>query len=431
VDRAVRVAIAGGGPSGSALAILLAREGVEVTLFDDGRRPELLVGESLVPAVIPFLRRLGLEEDTAAISCRKPGVSFIWSPSDRFSFTFARFAPAVFPYAYNIPRPQFDDAVRARAIEAGVHLVAGRARLERAPHGGGAEVALAPETLAAAPHLGGRQPDLIVDATGRSRLVARVLAIGAERGPRDDVAHFAHFQGCRWDDEPGQVLIARLQAGWSWCIPLRDRLSVGVVMGREDAARLGQSPPERLERAIAGHPWLSTIASTGRRVSAVATYANYQLIAHRSVGPGWVMVGDAFGFVDPMLSPGVLLALRSAELVAGALAPLVRSGAGLSPVDLAARLQPYADTQRRSLAAWTELVATLYDGRMAALFRSGRNWMELGTNAVKRAAQAHIERHIAVQASGAGTGRRYSRGLLRFMGRYGLRGVRPPDLAIR
>src|SRR5881409_3805981 len=121
----MRVAIVGAGPAGSALAILLARQGARVTLFDDGRRPELLVGESLVPAVVPILQRLGLEEETAAFSRVKPGVSFIWSPTDRFSFTFARFAPSVFPYAYNIPRPRFDEALRDRALAAGVHHVVG------------------------------------------------------------------------------------------------------------------------------------------------------------------------------------------------------------------------------------------------------------------------------------------------------------------
>ena len=87
--------------------------------------------------------------------------------------------------------------------------------------------------------------------------------------------------------------------------------------------------------------------------------------------------------------------------------------------------------QTAMLTAWLDLVATFYDGRMAALFRAGRDWMAVGANAVKNAAQNHIERHIALQASGMGTLRRYSRGLLRFMGRYGLRGVEPTEMAIR
>jgi hypothetical protein len=132
-----------------------------------------------------------------------------------------------------------------------------------------------------------------------------------------------------------------------------------------------------------------------------------------------------------MLSPGVLLALRSAELVADALAPFSKTGATPSPVELEGALRSYATTQTAMLTAWLDLVATFYDGRMAALFRAGRDWMATGTNVLKSAAQGHIERHIALQASGMGTMRRYSRGLLRFMGRYGLRGVEPAEMAIR
>src|SRR5262249_58655974 len=106
---------------------------------------------------------------------------------------------------------------------------------------------------ARAPWLGGRQPDFIVDATGRRRTIARLLDIPATVGPRDDVAHFAHFEGFEWDaDEPaGQVLIARLAAGWGWAIPLRDRLSIGIVLRRQDAHALGTAPQGRLRAAIA------------------------------------------------------------------------------------------------------------------------------------------------------------------------------------
>ncbi len=427
----MRIAIVGAGPSGCALAILLAREGADVTLFDDGRRPELLVGESLVPAVIPILQRLGIEEDTAKLGRLKPGASFVWSASDRFSFSFARFAPTVPPYAYNVPRPQFDDTMLAATIAAGVQRIVVHARLDRGRHGQPAELALSPETLAAAPSLDGRQPDLIVDATGRARVAARVLGIPARIGPRKDVAHFAHFEGWRWDDVPGQVVIRRLQAGWSWCIPLRDRLSIGIVVDRAEMTRLGATPEERLERVIGLDPWLNTIAGGAKRVTSVASYANYQLISYRGYGPGWVMVGDAFGFVDPMLSPGVFLALHSAEVVADALAPLMRRNVSCSPGELASSLHRYATGQEAQLAAWMDLVEYFYDGRMAALFHAGRAWVNGGSSPLRNAVNRHIERHIALQASGVGTLSGYSRGLLRLLGRHGLRGVEPAGMAIR
>jgi flavin-dependent dehydrogenase len=427
------VAVLGCGPAGSAVAMLLARQGAEVTLFDNGRRPELLVGESLVPAVIPILTRLGVEQDTAAVGLLKPGVSFFWSPADRFAFSFARFAPAVPAYAYNIPRPQFDEVLVARAVAAGVHRVVAHAQLERAAaNGDGAELALTADTVAAAPSLGGRQPDLIVDATGRARRAASALRIPARVGPRDDIAHFAHFEGFEWNDEPpGQVLIARLERGWSWRIPLKNRLSVGIVLDREEARRLGRTPEERLARAIARDPWLSRSVGSATRVTSVASYSNYQLISTRAHGPGWVTVGDAFGFVDPMLSPGVFLALRSAEVVADAVTRFVDRHASAAPAELGSALDAYAAAHAAMLTAWLELVDYFYDGRMLALLRSGHDWMHERSNILTCAMQQHIERRVALQASGMGTTSRYNRALLRWLGRHGLRGVQPADFAIR
>jgi flavin-dependent dehydrogenase len=432
VTRHLRVAIIGAGPAGASLAILLAREGADVTLFDDGRRPALLVGESLVPAVVPILQRLDLEKETASFSRVKPGVSFVWSPTDRVSVTFNRFAPAVFPYAYNVPRPHFDDALLAKAIASGVDYVTTRAQLLPNTSGAaGAELRLAPETLAASYGVSDDPPDLIVDATGRARLAARVLGIPARLGPRKDVAHFAHFEGFSWDDAPGQVRIARGEAGWSWCIPLQERLSIGIVLGQDDAARLGRTPEERLDRAVAADAGLSFIVGNGRRVTAVATYANYQLISERGYGSGWVMIGDAFGFIDPMLSPGVFLALRAAEQLADALAPWLRRRAIPAPTELQSVLASYAATQSEMLSAWLELVAYLYDGRLAALIQAGRSWMPANPGLLKRAMQQHIARHVGLLASGAATTSRYSRGVLRFLSRHGLRGVDPAELAIR
>ncbi len=428
----LRVAIIGAGPSGSALAILLNSRGADVTLFDDARRPQLLVGESLIPAVVPILRRLGIEEETASFSRVKPGATFVWSSTDRVRVTFNRFAPAVFPYAYNIPRPRFDEALFARAIAAGVRHVPVRAQLQRtAGHGAHAELALAPETLAVEPAMEGRQPHLIVDATGRARHVARLLEIPARIGPRKDVAHFAHFEEFRWDDTPGQVLVTRGRAGWTWCIPLQERLSIGIVLAQEDAANLGRAPEERLERAIATDPWLSSIAGGARRVTPVVTYANYQLISERGYGRGWVMAGDAFGFVDPMLSPGVFLALRSAELLADGLAPWLERHEIPSLDELDRTMMAYARVQNAMLSAWLELVAYFYDGRVAALMRAGRSWNTLGSGLLKRPIEEHIARHVGLLASGAATTSRYSRSLLRFLSCYGLRDVEPADLAIR
>jgi len=135
----------GSGPAGATLACLLAAKGVEVTLFDDGRRPELVVGESLIPAVVPILRKLGLEERVAGLCLRKPGVTFTLNASEKIEFCFESLAGSAMPtYAYNAPRPALDDLLDTRADELGARRVAVRAKIERA----GADcLRLAAETL--------------------------------------------------------------------------------------------------------------------------------------------------------------------------------------------------------------------------------------------------------------------------------------------
>jgi flavin-dependent dehydrogenase len=424
----MHIAIIGSGPAGSAAAILLAKAGARVTLLDDGKRPDMVVGESLVPAVVPLLQRLGIEEEIAQLGCVKPGASFIWSPSVQFEFNFARFAPDVPPYAYNVPRPQFDNALAERAAASGVCRVQARAKVvPRA--GNGAEIELSPETLALAPSLEGRQPDFVIDASGRARRIARALSIPARIGPRDDVACFAHFTNARWDYPPGQIVVMRLAAGWSWCIPLKDCLSVGIVAGRDYWAGINGNPGERLVQALAAESTLHHIVRDATRISPVATYTNYQLVSERAYGRGWAAIGDAYGFVDPMLSPGVFLSLRSAERIADALTPFILDRA--SSTALERNISRYAAEQARMLDAWMELIGYFYDGRLPAMVDAGHDWMKARPGKIKSALQNHIEREMALLACGVGTTSRYSRGLLRFLGRHGLRGRVPATFAIQ
>ena len=249
----MRVAIIGAGPAGSALAILLAREGADVTLFDDGRRPELLVGESLVPAVVPILRSLGIEEETATFSRVKPGVSFIWSPTDRVSVTFNRFAPAVFPYAYNVPRPRFDDALLAKAIASGVATSRPSASCARNPSTIGSGAALAPETLAAAALRSPARPD-----RGRHRT-------GAPRGPHARDPRAARAPQGRRPLRPLRGLPLGRRAGpgahraWRGGLELVHSAAGAALDRRSCWTRTTQlasaaRPEERLDRAVAPTP---------------------------------------------------------------------------------------------------------------------------------------------------------------------------------
>ncbi len=132
------MAILGAGPAGASLAAYLARHrargggaGFEVTLFDGGTRPPIVVGESLVPAVVPFLQRLGIEEEVASYSTLKPGATFRFGLEDVLMFRFDEVRGARTTYSYNVPRDRFDASVRDAALAAGARLVPDHARVER------------------------------------------------------------------------------------------------------------------------------------------------------------------------------------------------------------------------------------------------------------------------------------------------------------
>lgn len=407
------IGIIGSGPSGATLASLLVLKGHDVTLFDDGKRPDLIVGESLIPSIVPVLRKLGLEERAAAVCQFKPGVSFTFGREYEIDFCFESVQGVLPTYAYNAPRPAFDQLFDERADELGVKRVRVRAKVERR---GSDCIQLADETLAQAPWLGGRQPDLLVDCSGRNRLFARTLEIPAQLGPRKDVAYFAHYEGFAERLPKGQVVIGRMDhAGWSWRIPLPGRMSVGIVLNKDEAAQLGDTPEERLEAAIARDSQLSEAGSERRRISDVAVYTNYQLVSERGCGPGWVMTGDAFGFVDPMLSPGMWLALHSAELLSEKLDDL----------------PAYDREMRRLIQAWMELIEYFYDGRMFAMYQTGTHFEREYPGKISETIKWHMNRMIASMASGATTTAAIPRAVLKFMARHGIWKSDPVALAIR
>jgi flavin-dependent dehydrogenase len=363
--------------------------------------------------VVPVLRKLGIEERAKAICKVKPGVTFTMDAKDEMEFCFESLAGIGAPtYAYNAPRPEFDKLFDDRADELGVRRVRTRAKIERV---GGEGVRLAAETLEQAPWLDGKQPDLIVDASGRSRFFAKELEIPAEVGPRKDVAHFAHFEGFEDNKPQGQVIIGRLAEGWNWRIPLPGRMSVGVVINKDAMAKLGTTPEERLEAAIARDPRLSAAGKNRRRITGVFTYTNYQLVSSRGYGSNWVMAGDAFGFVDPMLSPGVYLALHSAELISENLDDLKK----------------YSDEMRHYIKAWMWLIKYFYDGRIFTMYQSGMIIERKFPGKVTDTLHNFFNGKMACMCGGVTTKSRFGYGMLEIMSRPSGWLTDPATLAIR
>lgn len=394
------IVIVGAGPGGCTLACLLAKQGRKVIVFDDDKRPELLVGESLIPAVVPMLRELGIEERVAQLGTHKPGASFFHTGGTRISFDFRSKGERSPGYAYNVPRPQFDRLLRTRAEELGVRFVGQRAELKAAE---GGRIELETSSLAAAGL--NEAPEWLVDGTGRARLFARILGIQAERGQRNDIAHFAHFEDFEHDEVPtGHILVSVLQRGWSWRIPLRDCLSVGIVVNKEAAKSLGESPEERLEKAIREEPLLRVKGRNARRVTDVMTYTNYQLISKQGSGPGWLMLGDAFGFVDPMLSPGLCMAMKSAFLLNQHVF-----------VDGKNDVAGYEAELKGWFRAWQDLIEHFYDGRIMRMAEAGNQLLEgAGKIHPGRLVKRHVDSVIGGMIAGVETRTTYNRRFLRF-----------------
>jgi len=416
MGRPVRsVAIVGAGPAGAALAFYLGRAGLRVALYDRKSRPPIVVGESMVPATIPFLRELGIEDEVRRYSTLKRGATFLLGPDEVRSFRFGEVPGAETPYAYNVPRDLLDASIAMVAERSGARIVRETARLERVA--GGDRVALGAESLAASEGFLGGPPDLIVEAGGRARLLPNLLELPFETGSRKDVALFAHCDGVGQVVE-GDVHVDRLERGWSWRIPLPGKMSVGLVIDGEFLKNFGSSSAEHFDRYLKHDPMIARWGPAPRRLSPVLKFSAYQLVTTRCVGDGWVLLGDSFGFVDPVFSSGLLLAFDGARRLARAIL-----AGGRPPA-----LRRYESQMRRHLRAWHRTIEHFYDGRLFTLFRVGQT---VQTTRWGRLSNAHFQRHIPRVITGEGSTSRYSVWLVDFMCRRGLLENDPSELAIR
>jgi hypothetical protein len=338
----------------------LARGGVRVGLFARGRPRGLIVGESLVPAIIPILRDLGVEDEVRSYAVHKPGATFSLGDGRTVAFRFADTAGRIPGYAYNVLRDRFDATLLACCVRNGVTVFRETAHLARDPTHAD-RVRLDRSISAAARAFFGAGPDLIVDATGRAAALPRLLALPTRNGARTDRALFAHWEGLPLDNE-GHVHMDRLTSGWCWRIPVTaGRVSLGTVVRPEALREIGTDAATQLDGFCRREPHLRRLTATARRVTPVAVFNNYQRTCVRAVGDGWALVGDALGFVDPIFSSGLFLAMDGAV----ALAQAVQTGTW-------AALARFEREQLRHHRAWRKLANSYYDGRLLQLVAASR-----------------------------------------------------------
>ena len=407
------IAIIGGGPASSTLAIHLCRKGCKVVIFATPERAPILVGESLVPMIVPMLQDLGVEAEVAAYSVYKPGACFTYNADEVFEFRFADTPSDLPSYSYNVPRDQFNATLLKVAQQAGAKLIARNVQLLRVDNTD--RIGLDAESLQTAVGCwGGDGPDLIVDAAGRANLIGRLLNIPMQKGPRQDVALFAHVDQTELVD-PGYVHNDRMDQGWCWRIPLPGRVSLGFVVPEAYASQQGETPEQQYDNLLKADTVLRRLAPVAQRVTKVLRFNNYQSLSARHCGENWVMLGDAGGFVDPVFSSGMLIAMDSAFK----LADTILSDKPLTDYELIIR---------RHLNAWFEIVGYYYDGRLMGSIKAGQTMPD---NIFTRWLLAWVSGHVSRIFSGAAASRPFSLNLLRFLVTYSLVGQNPDSYKIK
>ncbi len=392
------IAIIGGGPAGCTLATLLKRKGFKVAVFYLEKRPEILVGESLVPAIIPMLRELGVEEEIKTYSTYKPGASVWVNKDEEATSPFSFGGGGLPPYAYNVPRTKFDKTIFDLAIKEGVTFFKQVAKLEKT--GNADELKLSDDTIATIDDFFNGQPDLIVDASGRSRTISRLLDIPTKAGYRKDVAVFAHLEGAE-NIEPYNIHLHRLDKGWSWRIPLPGRTSVGVVIDPSFLKQFGNTTEEQYDNFLKADDTLQKFTGKASRATGVVQYSNYQLISQKMYGSNWLLTGDAGGFLDPIFSSGLFLAIKGAFRAA----ETIERGTDTAYAQ-------YQKEQLYELKIWQKLVDTWYSGRLFTLFKVGNDRLD---TAFGRFIGPHMQRHLTRIFSGEAVYRTYSRLFLNFV----------------
>lgn len=324
------VLVIGGGPAGSTAATLLSRQGWKVTLLEKARHPRFHIGESLLPMNMPILQRLGVFEQVAAIGVHKRGADFPDDAGGYNVFPFDRALDAKFPHAFQVRREEFDDVLFRHARECGVDAREDikAERIDFDAHGG----LLVHVRSARGEHA--FQPRYVVDASGRDALLGSKLKLKRSNPRHQSAAVFTHFSGValRPGQDAGNVSIYRHRHGWIWLIPLRDgTMSVGAVSDPEHMKTRQGDSEGFLMRTLEQVPQVAERMRGAERVGELHVTGNYAYECTRMAGPGWVLVGDAYAFVDPMFSSGVFLGMygaeRAAAMVDGALRDPAREAA--------------------------------------------------------------------------------------------------------
>jgi flavin-dependent dehydrogenase len=362
------VLVVGGGPAGSTTATLLARQGLHVLQLEKDRHPRFHIGESLLPCNLPIFDALGVMDKVRALGVVKHGADFEGRDGGYQTFHFRRALGGSPPHAFQVRREDFDRMLFEHARGSGVDAREG-VKVERVEVAGVGQVTAHATQADGAPLT--VHARYLVDASGRDTLLGNALKLKRRNDAHQSAAIFAHFEGVemRPGDDAGNISIYNFAHGWCWFIPLQGGvMSIGCVCWPEYLKQRRGRNEEFLLRTLESMPEAWRRMHAARRVSEVRVTGNYSYACERMAGPGWVMVGDAWAFVDPVFSSGVYLGMHSgskaAQMVGQVLAEPAREA------DLQRRFEQRI---RRGVRVFSWFIYRFNSPVMRQLFASPRN----------------------------------------------------------
>lgn len=357
------VIVIGGGPSGSSTATLIAQAGYKVTLFEREHFPRFHIGESLIPQTYHVIKRLGLlPKMKGSHYVKKHSVQFVTEHGKLSEpFYFHDHKPEESSQTWQVRRSEFDHMLLNNARDHGVTVHEGARVLEVLFEGEravGARVRLEDGTEKE------YRSKVVVDASGQSSMLIDRLNLREWDPVLKKAAVWTYWKGAYRDQgrDEGATIVMQTQGkqGWFWYIPLHDDiLSVGVVAPYEYLFQnRGTKDYEKIYfEEVAKCPGLQPRIANATRCDIFRAQKEYSYRATKVAGDGWTMVGDAFGFLDPLYSSGVLLALTSASMAADTIIE------GLGKKDTSeAQLRKWEAGYIAGMDRMRRLVVEFYDG---------------------------------------------------------------------
>lgn len=355
------VVVVGGGPAGSTVSTLAAQRGLKVMLYEREAFPRFHIGESLIPETYWVFQRLKmLDTMKASPFVKKFSVQFINAAGKESApFYFHDNKPHECSQTWQVIRSEFDrmmlDNARAQGVE--VHQPA---RVLEVLFDGDRAVGVKVQREGAAPEE--VRAKVVVDASGQSTMLQNRFKLRLWDPVLNKGAIWSYWRGAYRDtgkDEGATVVIQTTnKQGWWWYIPQHDdTISVGVVAPFDYLFKGRGTHEQTYEEEVAACPAVQRRLSGAVRATGYFATKDYSYRSREVAGNGWVLVGDAFGFLDPLYSSGVLLALKSGELAADAIAD------GLEKGDTsAAQLGRWGEMFNKGVDRMRRLVCEYYDG---------------------------------------------------------------------